>query len=180
MFSKQRVFTPSRLIGMGVTFFGVALFVGSQSWDLDQGIPPESALRTVSGPLVSVRDQQGLEIQLAGNSEKFRLPRSTQPSRQLKATLERAAKDGGERVELRYSSKRALSLTGEKHLLFYELRVDGRVLHSYAETRRGWHAVREVGRTLAQVCGGFGIAFLLVGLRRARAAKAELAGIAPR
>jgi hypothetical protein len=179
MFSRNRVFTPSRLLGMSIVFLLVAIFVGSQSCDLDQGLPRQSALRAISGPLASLRDRQGPEIQLAGHAEKFRLPRSTRPSRQLEAALGRAAKDRSQRVELRYSPKPALAFSGEKHLLFYELLIDGRVVHSYAETRRDWHAVREVGRALAQVCGAFGIAFLLMALRMARAARAGSAGVAP-
>jgi hypothetical protein len=95
------------------------------------------------------------------------------------AALEQAAGKRSDRVELRYSPKPARAFTGEEHRLFYEVRIDGRTVHSYAETRRAWRTTRQVGRAFAHFGAAIGIAFLLLAFRNARAAKSWTAHDAP-
>ena len=154
---------------MGIAFLGLGLFIGSQSWELDHRLPSTGTLRTVSGAIESV-DPDGLELRLAGQPMPFRFPRSTRPSRQTTAALEQAVENRST-VELRYSPSSARTFTGDEHHLFYELRIDGRVVHGYAETRRAWRETRQVGRTVAQIAAGLGIAFVLLAFRMARATK---------
>ncbi len=170
MLAINRVLTPVRLIGMGIAFSALGLFVGYQSWDLDHGLPPADTLSTVSGAIDGVHHRHGLELRLVGQPVSFRLPRSTQPSRQT-TTATAQALENRSRVELRYSPKSARTFTGEVHHLFYELRIDGRVVHDYAETRRAWRATRQVGRTVAQIFAGLGIAFVVLAFRMARVNK---------
>lgn len=170
MLAINRVLTPARLLAMGVAFLGLGLFVGYQSWDLDHGLPPADTLSMVSGAIDSVHHRHGLELRLVRQPVPFRFPRSTQPSQQTAAALEQAVKNRS-RVELRYSRKSARTFTGEEHHLFYELRIDGRVVHGYAETRRAWRVTRQVGRTVAQIAAGLGIAFVVLAFRMARATK---------
>jgi hypothetical protein len=179
MLAINRVLTPVRLIGMGIAFSALGLFVGYQSWDLDHRLPPADALSTVSGAIDSVHHRHGLELRLVGQPVPFRFPRSTQPAQQTAAALEQAVENRS-RVELRYSPRFARTFTGEEHHLFYELRIDGRVVHGYAETRGAWRQTRLVGRTVAQIAAGLGIAFVVLAFRMVRATKSWTALDAPR
>jgi len=170
MLAINRVLTPARLLAMGIAFLALGLFVGYQCWDLDHGLPPADTLSVVSGAIDGVHHRHGLELRLVGQPVPFRLPRSTQPSRQTAAALEQAVKNRST-VGLRYSPKSARTFTGEVHHLFYELRIDDRVVHGYAETRRAWRATRQVGRTVAQIFAGLGIAFMVLAFRMARVTK---------
>jgi len=164
------VLTPARLLAMGIAFVGLGLFVGYQSWDLDHGLPPADTLSRVSGAIDSVHHRHGLELRLVGQPVPFRLPRSTQPSQQTAAALGQAVENRS-RVELRYSPKSARTFTGEVHHLFYELRIDGHVVHGYPETRHAWRETRQVGRAVAQIFAGLGIAFVVLAFRMVRATK---------
>jgi hypothetical protein len=176
----SRALTPARMLGMGVVFLVFGAFIGYQSWGLDHGLPAASTLRTARGAVESVQHRKGLELRLMGHAEAFRLPRSTHPSQHMAAALDQAARERSHQVELRYSPKPARTITGEEHRLFYELSIDGRAVHSYEETRSAWRETRRVGRTLAQISAGLGIAFALLAFRKARASKSWTAQDAPR
>ena len=178
MLAINRVLTPARLLGTGIAFLGLGLFIGYTSWDLDHRLPPADTLSTVSGAIDSVDHRHGLELRLEGQPLPFRVPRSTQPSPQTTAALEQAVKNRSHRVELRYSPKPARTITGDEHRLFYELHIDGRVVHSYAETRRAWRGTRQVGRTVAQIAAGLGIAFVLLAFRTKHMTKSWTATVA--
>ena len=170
MLFKNPLRTPVRLLGMGIVFLAVGLFVGYQSWDLDHGISPQNALRTAGGAIESVQHRHGLELRLVGHPEVFRLPRSTKASPEAEAAIEQAVENRSERVELRYSPKPARAFTGEVHRLFYELRIDGQVVHSYADSRRAWRDTRQIGRAIAQIAAVLGLAFVVLAFRNARSA----------